>query len=213
MSENHEKGHISSKLELLVSDSNKVLQLTQKMLIAAGSDFYPMDILAIAASKRVLSNIQGFLKLVETRNLLCAGVILRTHLDTTVRFSAAWLVENPHEFATDVIGGMEIRKIKDRQGHLMNDKRLVEIRSADYSWLKAVYERTSGYVHFSSLHFHSTVSKMNEKGTFEFEIQPFNETLPDETWVEMIDCFRELTSIYIDYISGWTESKIQKSGN
>jgi hypothetical protein len=96
--------------------------------------------------------------MVSTRSLL------RTHLNTALRFSAAWLVENPHEFATLAISGRPINKLKDRAGKGLTDARLVEIRSRDWPWLPKVYENLCGYVHFSAPHLFDAVESVDEEG-------------------------------------------------
>lgn len=86
--------------------------------------------------------------------------MLRTHIDTALRFSAAWLVQNPHEFATLVISGQPINKLKDRKGQRLTDARLVTARSGDYPWLPNVYENLCDYVHFSASHLAAAASQL-----------------------------------------------------
>ena len=59
---------------------------------------YPIDIYTIGAANRTLALSSGFKHHIQEFNLICAGVIVRLHLDTAIQFSAAWLVSKPHDF-------------------------------------------------------------------------------------------------------------------
>lgn len=49
-----------------------------------------------------------FVALFEWCNRVCARTLLRTHFDTPLLSSVAWLVETPHEFAKAVLSGDRI---------------------------------------------------------------------------------------------------------
>lgn len=119
---------------------------------AFGGAMYGMDLLAAGALNRSKAHIAGFRDLVQVKNLICAGALLRLQLDTALRFHAAFLVEQPHEFAVAVLGGERVRNLKDRDGKKMTDAYLVEKLGREFDWVPRVYERSSGYVHLSATH-------------------------------------------------------------
>lgn len=58
-----------------------------------------------------------------------AQTLLRAHIDTALRFSAALRVEDPHKFAIDVMAGERIDKMKDQSGQHLRDAYLVEVHT------------------------------------------------------------------------------------
>jgi hypothetical protein len=136
-----------------------------------------------------------------------ARTLLRTHIDTALRFSAAWLVENPHVFAKKIIAGERINKIKDRKGNLLSDAYLVECMSASRPWLPEVYKQLSGFVHFSGSHVFASVASLDDKGRVSFHLSEFDLDYPEESWTELIDCFREATKILAEYLHGYAWTK------
>lgn len=183
-----------------------MLKLGNQLLGTKGAGVYPLDLLAVAAIKRNVATAEAMSLVIATWNMTTARTLLRVHIDTALRFSAAWLVEKPHEFASKIIAGERIDKLKDREGHLLRDARLVDVRSRDYPWLPDVYRRLSGYVHFSGAHFYDTVENI-EDGSIAFDISATDDKYPESSWVEVLDCFSETSSILASYLRGYIETK------
>jgi len=186
------------------------LTLGREMTEAYGGSLYGMDLLAYGALNRSRAHIAGFTQLIRAENLLCAEAILRLQLDTALRFSAAWLVESPHEFALEVLRGAQIRGLVDRSGKRMTDAYLVSCLAQEYPWVSKVYERTSGYVHFSSVHVLAAVTLKDEaeqRGRFEVKVSDVDKPLPQAIYTEAIDAFAASTEILLHYVHGWTLTK------
>ena len=98
------------------------LNLLKRMLTADGGKLFALDLLAAATVKRSMSLCSGFALLVRSVNYTSAAAILRLQLDSCLRFYAAFIVEKPHEFATEVLRGTPIRKLKDKNGAVMTDR-------------------------------------------------------------------------------------------
>src|SRR5881397_2390870 len=105
---------------------------------------YPMDYLAAGVLNRSLALISGFCTLIENENFVAAAALVRLQLDTCLRFAAAWLTKDPHQFALQVLAGAEVRRIKDRDGRPMTDAYLVQKLTPEYPWVATVYKHTSG---------------------------------------------------------------------
>ena len=118
---------VQEALALLGPLEAEQLQVARAMLQANDGALYPLDMLAIAAVNRSMAHIGGFRQMIEARNMICAGSLLRLQLDTAMRFSASWLAPDPHHFAQEVLKGRSIRKLKDRDGRLMTDAHLVAV--------------------------------------------------------------------------------------
>ena len=90
---------------------------------------YPLDLLATAALNRSLNLMNGFCDLIEARNFLAAAPLIRLQLDSCLRFSAAWLVDDPHNFADKVLHDKRVDRLRDRDGNELRDRYLVAAAS------------------------------------------------------------------------------------
>jgi hypothetical protein len=185
-----------------------MLKVGLATLSAGQGAMFPLDLMALGAVKRSVSTASAIVAMVESSNMVCARTLLRTHIDTSLRFSAAWLVQNPHEFASLVLKGERIDRLKDRQGKRLTDAHLVEMRSAECPWLPAVYSNLSGYIHFSSSHIADSVGVIDEaRNSLTFEVSPTDAKFPEFSWLEVLDCFRETTELLAKYLHGYRLTK------
>jgi hypothetical protein len=111
----------------------------------------------MAVVDRSLALLRGFCDLVEARNMIAAAPLIRCQLDNGLRFFASTLVEDPHDFAGNILKGIPVRKMKDRYGKLMTDRYLVERLTIEVPWIETVYSQASGYIHFSEQHIINTI--------------------------------------------------------
>jgi hypothetical protein len=181
------------------------------MVEAYGGALYGMDLLAIGALNRSKAHIAGFRILIEAKNMICAGALLRLQLDTAMRFFAAFLVEQPHDFAIAILRGEKVRDLKDRAGKRMTDAYLSQRLGEEFEWVPRVYERTSGYVHLSSTHLMSALSPSSENDSddrrFTGKISAEDKPLPEAIYIEAADAFRAATDILLRYVEGWIFTK------
>lgn len=169
---------------------------------------FPLDFLAFAAVKRHASTTSAFVAMVKSWNMVVARALLRMHIDTSLRFSAAWHVAEPHAFATEVLKGERIDKLKTRAGVRLTDSHLVQLHRDKHPWLPAVYEHLSGYVHFSGAHIADAIEGLgDEDRTVQFLVSDQDLKFPEFSWVEILECFREATSILGMFLQGWGATK------
>jgi hypothetical protein len=189
------------------------LELGKEMFDAFGRALYGMDLLAAGALNRSKAHIAGFRQLIEAKNLICAGALIRLQLDTALRFYAAFLVEQPHDFARAVLRGKRVRDLKDRDGVRMTDAYLVKKLGQEYDWVPRVYERTSGYVHFSATHLLSAIgptkgiAESDRSKEIRIKIAAEDKPLPISVYIEAVDAFRAATEILLRYVHGWVFTK------
>lgn len=198
---------VQASLAKLGNDRAMLLDMGKEIFAANNAAMFPLDLLAFGVLKRAVSTISAFNLLIDSWNMVTARTLLRTHIDTALRFSATWLVSEPHQFAIQVIGGTEIRKIKDRNGQLLTDKYLYECMSVERPWLPTVYKELSGYIHFSSSHVVSAINSMDGDGRVSFLATEQDLDYPEESWLEAIGCFRESTEILVNYLQGYATTK------
>lgn len=129
-------------------------------------------------------------------------------LDTLLRFYAAFLVENPHDFASAVMSGQQVKNLVDRAGLKLTDRHLVDSLSIEYPWMKNVYTETSGYIHFSTKHIFSALHGLNEDDrSFQIQLSSDDIERAEEWYGEAIDAFYHITEIFLLYLEGWVVTK------
>jgi len=129
---------------------------------------------------------------IEKRNFICAGTLLRAQLDTALRANALSLVNNPEQFASDVLGGSPVNKMKDSKGKKMTDAYLAERLSETHPWVQKTYSQLAELGHFSRRHIFASVAKTNgEERTVHFQISAQDPLRPDEDYFEIVECFYE----------------------
>jgi len=188
----------------LKKTENKLLELGMNMLHANNGTLFPVDLIAVGAMKRTVSNTEGFITLIEAKNMISSRALLRIQIDTFMRFSALWLVDSPHDLAKQIIDGKHIRNIKDKTGNKMTDGYLSNKFTEVYPWVKDVYRNLSGYVHFSSAHLFDAVENINyEMKTLNINIGKEDLQYPEYSWIEVVECFIDSVNIFLQYINDW----------
>lgn len=199
---------VQDLLALLEQDMDTMLLNGKRLFGKPNAPMFGLDLLAYGAIKRNLSTTAAISQMVKSWNMVSARSLLRVHIDTALRFSAAWLVEQPHEFALEVIGGGRIDKFKDRKGSRLSDAYLVKVRAEEYRWLPKVYENLSGYIHFSGSHVFDSVAKVSDNDmSISFEISVTDYKFPEFSWVEILECTREATAMLTKYLDGYILTK------
>lgn len=199
---------LRNALEKLKSYEEVHLEKGKKLSEAYGGTSYPLDMCAVAVLNRSLNLFRGFYIMVEARNLICAASLLRIQLDNLLRFYASFIVSDPHEFALEVSKGKRISKMIDQNGNQMTDYYLRSKLSEEFSWVSSLYEKTSGYIHFSDEHIKNAVRKVSgEDSGLEFSIALGDKHIPDDLYIELIEAFLATTDALFEYVDGWIYTK------
>lgn len=177
-----------------------------EMMKADDGNLFPMDLLVIGAGKRHASMAAAVSQLVEAWNMVAVRALLRMQIDTALRLSVAWVMESPNDFAKRVLGGERIDRMKDPEGKPLTDARLVERHTKAFPWLPVVYERLSGYVHFSDSHIFAPM-KVTGDHAYETTVGPADLEFPESSWLEITGCFLEVSTAILVRVRLWTEWK------
>jgi hypothetical protein len=202
--------NITDSLYKLKLKEKDLLAVSEKIIQADGDTVYPLDLLAFATINRTLHFIPAFSHCIETHNFLAAAPLLRMQIDSSLRLSAAWIVDDCQRYASKVMSGIEIRKIKDAKGNLLTDAYLVSTMSSEHPWVESVYKRCSDYVHLSSAHIGSMQTENSGKtreGRFSFAMGLGAVVLDDERYVEAVEGFIATIDILIRLLKGWEYTK------
>jgi hypothetical protein len=188
---------------------NAQIELAKRMIKAYDGAMYAVDLFISGALNRSAALSEGFKSLVKSKNLICAGAILRLQIDTAIRIFAVTLVDDSNQFVSDVLKGKHIRDLKDRDGKKMTDRYLVEQLSDEYPWLPKVYEKTSSYIHFSDTHLFASVQNVEkDKRTLSLKISAVDrDEIPEKLYIEAVEAFNAATEIIVRFVKGWIFTK------
>lgn len=186
--------------------------LMAKLTKTAKGKIYPLDMLLDGIYNRSLSLMDAVVTLLDGKNYMAAASIIRLHLDNYLRLNAYWLVEKPHDYVMEVMNGKSLRNLKDKSGEKLWDGYLVEVASKDYPWVKDVYEKACGFVHFSSTHIFSHQKMIDkEERTFGTYIGKGDwDNVTDKSRIEVLAVMIEISDAILNLAYGWARTKMQE---
>jgi hypothetical protein len=190
------------------------VDLAKRFLAAADGALYPIDLFLVAATGRSYSLVDGLLDAFDRWNLIVGGPILRMQLDTLVRVSYVARTPNADSIVLHVIGGGQFRRFRDTEGKRLSDARLIEHARDSHPWVAAVYEATSGWVHFSPEHIRAAwevgdeaaeggVRTMTISGGFPIQ----QERIPLSLLEELLGAMTRATEELFGYLEAWESRK------
>ena len=183
------------------------LQIALKTANADKGNIYPLDLFVAAVTKRSMSLITGFTTMLKDENFICAAAILRLQIDNLIRLYASTLVDKPHDFAVEVLSGVQIRKMKDRDGNKMTDRYLVDQLSKMYDWIDRLYQETSGYIHLSEKHIFNVVSSNRNDSSIQMSISQKDTLIPIEHRIEATLAMATITKNLLQFLHDWYWTK------
>ena len=186
------------------------LQLPRHLAVMAAAfseEIYVPDLLLWSFAQRSYALVDGFLGAFDTWNLLVAAPLVRLQLDTLVRLSYATTCPDMDALTRALLDGVEFRAMKDETGQRLLDGRLVERSQALHPWLKPVYEKACGWVHFSPVHLFLGTQARDGKLSGHLPLHP--DVLPERLLSEVLGAMLQATQDLVDYLSGWAIHKTE----
>lgn len=183
------------------------LQMAKLVTEAHGDDLYVFDLLAIAVLNRSMCILRAFCDLILAENFIVAAPLVRLQLDNCLRFSAGWLVDDPHQFALSVLEGKRIDRLRDRRGKLMTDRYLVDTLSQREPRLRSLYDATSGYIHLSEKHMFNCMSASPEELSSQMKVSDRDAYVTEDLRLEAIRAFEAVTRLLFEFAFGWAYTK------
>jgi len=173
--------------------------------LLASSNMYPPDLMMWAFLQRSCGVLDGFLGTFDTWNILVSGPLVRMQIDSLTRLSYVATCPDMDAVATEMLDGREFRKMRDPSGKVLTDHRLAELAEERHAWLKPVYDRASGWVHFSPTHVFLGTQADQGKFVQHLPLQP--DTLDEKLLAEMLGAMTQATGELLDYLELWGEHK------
>lgn len=112
--------------------------------------FTQWDLYLASSSEYVMRLIDGFIPMLETRNIVCVAQLLRAQIGVCLRTLALFVANDQVDYLKQVFRGVPVNRLKDRSGKKMTDGRLQDLLSEFDPEVEGVYRATSGFVHFST---------------------------------------------------------------
>ena len=199
---------LQEKIQILEEAIPAYIEIAKIIIKAYDYAIYHMDFYALAVTNRSISLIRGFSSLIKSRNYLSALHLVRPQMDNLVRFYAAFIVDEPHDFVKRVINGEKIKDLKDKDGKKMTDSYLVSKLNEEISWVKKIYEDTCGYIHLSNKHIFATFkpSKL-DKHTINCVIGHEDEMIPLKLVLNAVESMSQISLQLLKYLKGWAWTK------
>jgi hypothetical protein len=195
-------------LQILEEQKQLHPEIGSKMMSAYNSSLYALDFLGISALKRSMSLIGGFVTMIREENFVCAAPLVRLQLDNSLRFYAAFLVNDPHELAKGFMDGKSIRSFKEMgTNQKLTDRLILERLAVYHPWIIKVYEETSGYVHLSEKHLYNTLGKKENASKLQFVAGEKDSFITEKLRFEAAYIMIRLTTVLLWVLNSWTLTK------
>jgi hypothetical protein len=184
--------------------------LSKRFLTASDGDIYEIDLVCLGIMVRSYSLVDGFIDAFDAWNPIVAAPLLRMQLDNLVRLSYMVHAPRADDVARYLMAGGEFRKLKDSEGKVLTDARLLEHAKPFHPWVEPVYQATSGWVHFSPVHVYAgtRLGRDDEEApTMVMEIPLRPERIPLSALQELIGAMVKATEELFGYIEVWEQRK------
>ena len=200
---------VDQKLEKLQAKIPDHIELARLCIEANDGNVHSPDLWVNAAIRRSMQVLDGYVAMVRSRNLTCAGSLLRVQLDTAMRLFASTLVSDVDEFVGHLLKGGRLDKLKDRDGRRLTDgylaKRLSEF-SPGLDWVPRVYESTCDFIHMSGRHM-LNMAEIKEELTLEISIALHDDRWPEKHMAEAVYAFDRASDVILGLVYKWWEQK------
>lgn len=164
------------------------------------------DLFFCASVDRCIRLIDGFIPMLQARNLTCAGVLLRMQMDNCMRTYAAFIAEDRNVAVQCIIDGNPIKNLKDTNGKKMTDGHLKDEITKIDSVFSKVYDNASGYVHLSEKAFYQTVERCADN-KLELQIGRLLPEKRNDPLLESADAYIHFVKLHFKMLHAVVESK------
>ncbi len=193
---------LETAIEKLKSYRQLHMDAGKRIFFSAGgriskNDFYPASFIG-----RSMSFSSAFISLIEAKNYISAVPFIRMQIDNILRFNAAFIVNKPSDFIQEVSKGKAIKDLRSREGKLMKDWYLLERFTTDHpqnAWIKDVYKKSSGYVHFSDIHMDAIFHSKDDDGRVGILLTE-TVNVSEISYLNAVQAFTGATKILLDFM-------------
>jgi hypothetical protein len=171
-----------------------------------GQSLLKEDFYFCASVDRCLKLIDGFINMLQARNLTCAGALLRLQMDNCMRSYAVFIANDKNAVIDCIINGNRINKQVSEDGKKLTDTFLKSELSKLDSRFVNVYNQASGYIHLSEKAFYQTVVRC-EDYHIEFQVGLDLPEKRNPVLVEAADAFTHYVHLHFKILRAVADSK------
>lgn len=200
-----EEFDLEARLLKIEETSAALVRLPGTYMGPLGSKITDIDWYVLAAIKKTASMTHAFCTLARAKNTLAATALIRLQLDTAIRIFGLSLVDDLEATGLHLMNEESYQKLRSRNGELLQDGMLHRELNKHYPGLSAVYQATSAYVHLSAAHIKTGLSDRPGSPLLYFHLNGTDESLPNESFAEIVDSFDQSTSLAAELIEGFVK--------
>lgn len=171
-----------------------------------GQSLLKEDLFFCASVDRNMNLTDGFIEMLNTRNLTCTGALLRLQMDNCIRTYAAFIAMDKNSVIDCLIHGGKISDQVDKNGNKMTDRYMKKELCKMDSRFADVYDQASGYIHLSDKAFYQTV-KSCDNNIIEWQIGTPLLEKHNTVLLEAADAFVCYTRLHYKMLTAVAESK------
>jgi len=190
------------KLNIL---NNQAIKLARGIISETLLD---VDLYACSVLDKSIHLTDGFVEMIKSRNLSCAGILLRVQMDNCLRSYALIIAADRGEVVNKLISGEKLDTLKDKNGKKMKDFYLKNQLANIDERFETVYGNACGYIHFSDKAFFQSTQITGENSIM---IQVSHEH--PEKWndylIECILAYTHYLKLFYNLLSGMVQAKIE----
>ncbi len=194
---------IASKIETMTALNAEALALLRGII---GRSLTKEDFYFSASANRCINLTNGFVSMLQSRNLTCAGVLLRMQMDNCMRTYAAFIAEDSDAVVDCIITGGKVSNHKDKSGNKMLDGYLKDELSKQDPVFAQVYDQASGYVHLSDKAFYQMIDSC-EDNKINFYAGPNLLERHNPVLIEAADACIHFVKLHFKMLKAVSESK------
>lgn len=207
---------LAQELAQLGEDQDRHFELATALCAPNGpgvtTPLFQVDILLLSVINRSLDLIEGFVHAYNGWNLSTAAPVVRMQVDNVLRLSL--LAKAPVGSVTDILfAGIPLNKESDPlnnpgEKHKLTDQRLRKHARVSFPWLDLVYEQSSGWVHFSSVHIGVTM-RLDKNGAIFGRFPSDIGQYPPDFLAQVLWAMRKATAGVLEILTWFASGKAE----
>ena len=172
-----------------------------------GETLLKEDLFFCASLDKGIRVLDGFISMINERNLTCVGVLVRMQIDNCFRTYAPFIAKNKEEVIDTIIySKKELRQCLTNKDKKMRDSVLLEELSVFDGAIIDVYKQASGYVHLSEKAFYA-IARTADSSLLTLNIGGELDERCNDAIVEGVSAFSYFTKLQQKILREVAESK------
>jgi len=178
---------LSLELTELLGLNEEAIKIARDVI---GETLFKTDLYFCALLNKSIQLTDGFIEMIQNRNLTCAGILLRVCMDNCLRMYSICIAADANEVVDCLVSGKRIDYLTDKNGKKLRDAYLKEELGKYDDRFIQVYNNASGYVHFSEKGFYQSVSVLQEEYHIGIQV---SHLMPEKANEFILECIQGYT--------------------